>query len=437
MNDRNYRTDTHPEKEISYLAMALALAAKHIPVFPCEDKDTPLTPNGVRDATTDPRLINAWWMKHPEAWVAVPTGPKEFGGSGYDVLNLCGHGLADFPDWRNMSPLVALTPHPNGSHVFYNSEGKAIGLTLLPHNNDIRSRGEYVIVYPSPGYFFEKGDLRDCPEAPSLPNDILAAGFAFNFAKGHAIRLCAIVPDGAIETRTFTPSEVAAAREWIARHNTTRNIYFHVNVAGQLAPDQKAKKNDITEILAAHADLDPPPDRILDADRWRRQTIAKAQACEPRPSIIVASGNGLNLYWLFKEPILADPAMKERVEGCSRTLAAAFAGDACFNIDRIMRVPFTANFPTKKKLAKGYSADPVPASIVEADWTRRYALGDMPASPRPEETAHDGGGVSGVNTGDHDPRLARLPDRSNTLSKSGMIRLSPTSLRAGRKQSGR
>lgn len=64
---------------------ARALAAKGIAVFPCKEtiepatgkpSKKPYTPNGFKDASTDPAIITAWWKQWPEALIGVPTGVK-------------------------------------------------------------------------------------------------------------------------------------------------------------------------------------------------------------------------------------------------------------------------------------------------------------------------------------------------------------------------
>src|SRR4030095_6094641 len=51
----------------------------------------PRTPHGVKDATTDPALITAWWTRWPEANVAVATGV----GSGLLVIDVDSHDGRD------------------------------------------------------------------------------------------------------------------------------------------------------------------------------------------------------------------------------------------------------------------------------------------------------------------------------------------------------
>lgn len=66
------------------LAVALDLASRGLPVFPCGPDKRPLTPHGFKDASRDARQIEAWWQAYPEALVGLPTGSR----SGLYVVDL-------------------------------------------------------------------------------------------------------------------------------------------------------------------------------------------------------------------------------------------------------------------------------------------------------------------------------------------------------------
>jgi hypothetical protein len=91
-----------PDTKRDMLNEALAYASKFDwPVFPvhsvCDSGDCscgnlecanvgkhPRTPNGFKDATTNPEQIRAWWTKHPRANIGIATGPA----SGFDALDI-------------------------------------------------------------------------------------------------------------------------------------------------------------------------------------------------------------------------------------------------------------------------------------------------------------------------------------------------------------
>ena len=60
--------------EGNLLHAALRYADLGYSVFPCAPSGkVPLTPRGFKDATTDAVQIEAWWEKHPDANIGIPT----------------------------------------------------------------------------------------------------------------------------------------------------------------------------------------------------------------------------------------------------------------------------------------------------------------------------------------------------------------------------
>ncbi len=90
-----------------------------------------------------------------------------------------------------------------------------------------------------------------------------------------------------------------------------------------------------------------------------------------RPTAIVHSGHGLQPYWLFDEPAAAQEVapVLERWGHTWEQLAGhhGWHVDNVFDLARIMRLPGTWN----------RKAEPVPVTILEADWTRRYGLTEL------------------------------------------------------------
>lgn len=60
-----------------------------------------------------------------------------------------------------------------------------------------------------------------------------------------------------------------------------------------------------------------------------------------QPSLCIHSGHGLHLYWYLTECVEA--AELQMVEGVNQLLRDTFSGDNVWNIDRVMRVPWTWN----------------------------------------------------------------------------------------------
>ena len=132
------------------ITAALVYAARGWPIFPVKRDKTPLTPNGVLDATTSERQVHAWWAQWPEANVAL-----DVGGAGMMVLDLDpGHDLKELE--RNVgqipaTKLRASTPR-GGSHFFFalaSEEHVSPSSSKLASHVDVRSFHSYVLLPPS------------------------------------------------------------------------------------------------------------------------------------------------------------------------------------------------------------------------------------------------------------------------------------------------
>jgi hypothetical protein len=193
--------------------------------------------------------------------------------------------------------------------------------------------------------------------------------------------LSGIKPDTrVIETRFFDDTEVM--RAWLERHVAAYNIYFSVN---RTKPGLRAKasKADITEMLAPHVDLDPPKDPSIDLAAAQAAILDRLKAHNPPPSCIIFSGGGYQGFWRLDEPVAVADNIAE-LEACNIALEAALGGDHCFNLDRIMRVPGTINWPDAKKRAAGRI--PTPTELVYFDPDRVYRLDDFPHDPAGGDT---------------------------------------------------
>lgn len=188
--------------------------------------------------------------------------------------------------------------------------------------------------------------------------------------------LVAINPEGgtgSVVAKTFEASDTAGLLRWIGQKNGRRHwgIYYHVN---ELTPDcrgHRAKKTDIASAHFTHVDVD--------------DTEAKARIAtfDPAPTVVIMSGGGFNCLWSI-EPTPDLAAVEEVNQAIEHTLTA----DHCHNIDRVLRLPGTINYPNAKKIAKGRT--PAQAYIVEelTDWTRSYELAafdHLPRAPQPEQ----------------------------------------------------
>jgi hypothetical protein len=135
------------------LRQALVFAARGWPVLPCQPgQKTPATRHGVRDATTDPGQITAWFGCHHDWNLAIATGAP-----GPDVLDVdqhgeAGNGYTAFRQLRAAGLLDGATAYvrtPSGGlHAYFTGTDQRNG-HLPDCHLDFRSRGGYVLTPPS------------------------------------------------------------------------------------------------------------------------------------------------------------------------------------------------------------------------------------------------------------------------------------------------
>lgn len=249
-----------------------------------------------------------------------------------------------------------------------------------------------------------------------LPNPDEAASFLERWRPGGPWVLTAIPPEGGA-TRTVTLADPDAVRKWVHDHSGGRwNLYFTVNeTAGPVR--KKPEKADMAAATGLHVDVDPRTGEDLEAERERALRLLRAYS--PAPTAIVDSGGGYQAFWKAEEPVTldGDPAPIERR---NLRIEADLQADACHNIDRLMRLPGTVNWPSEKKRKKGRVARL--ASVVDAEWTRTYRLADFPeaevATAKPVRGT-SASAQSYVAATDVDLEALGLPPRLTALIANG------------------
>lgn len=233
------------------------------------------------------------------------------------------------------------------------------------------------------------------PEQNKKPDHSAAVEFLEQLRPGGPWVLCAIVPDGKIDT--ITARDANEVYKFIRENNSERNIYFSVNPTRK-AMTSKAAKTDIAAIEYLFADLDPKDNESTDAAKARYLLALETHGTPP--TAIIDSGNGIQALWRLTQTIkLAEPVMSandkgEAKKGFSAETSAVIA-DAedrikflmesmgsvagTQNIDRILRLPSTLNLPNKKKIKAGRVA--CPTKLIRFDG-RIYRLEEFPAAAR-------------------------------------------------------
>jgi hypothetical protein len=92
-----------------------------------------------------------------------------------------------------------------------------------------------------------------------------------------------------------------------------------------------------------------------------RARSRRSETCARHPASFWTAGGGLQAFWRLDE-LAGNLAAVERL---NQRVAHELGGDHCHNIDRLMRLPGTVNFPNQLKRNKGRV--PALASIVIED----------------------------------------------------------------------
>jgi hypothetical protein len=197
-------------------------------------------------------------------------------------------------------------------------------------------------------------------------------------------------------------STLARAASWAERRGAVGyNVYYTLNepCAG-LA--RKLRKEDIDSLRGVPADVDAKSGRSLEG---AEEAIARVPLA---PSLIIFTGGGYQPLWLFDAALPATPDNIERVEAIGTAIAHVTEGDPVQNVDRILRVPFTLNFPNAKKRAAGRVICPSGIVIRPGEvWPpRRYAIDKIELALPPVMT---GASAHRTNSGRGQARSARLP----------------------------
>jgi hypothetical protein len=163
--------------------------------------------------------------------------------------------------------------------------------------------------------------------------------------------------------------DVAAAAKFVSTNS--RDVYVGVGLSGgDYGPHNRCPSDKVAAIAGLWADFDlaseAHPNKALPA------TIEEALSPIPAglpPTIIIATGNGLQAWWLFKEPWIFEDA-EERKQAATLSVRLqtllrynssqrGWAFDRLADLARVLRMPGTINAkdPSKPKTVEVYSVE--------------------------------------------------------------------------------
>jgi len=208
--------------------------------------------------------------------------------------------------------------------------------------------------------------------------------------EGRHVTLTAITPDGPTTTKTFTDLE--RARRFIVRENDAgRNVYYTLNVTAPM--DKKPKKIDVNAVAYLHVDADPDDDEK--PEDFKRRMNKQIASFEYEPTFTIDSGNGLQFLWELEKLVqISNDDDIADIEARNHALALALGADPVTrNVDRILRVPGSINYPNERKREIGRRK--CRAQYLERNGNAVYRLSDFPKhveAPKEKRKATEQGG---------------------------------------------
>ena len=162
------------------------------------------------------------------------------------------------------------------------------------------------------------------------------------------------------------PFNLSEAVKWVSKRNARgENIYFTCN---ETRPNlnKKAKKIDVVNACMCWADCDPNISIFGSHSAARDYLFEQVlPAVSSTASLVIDSGNGISAFWLLNQAVpLTGSESIDDFERVNSIVGLAFKGPGTQNVDRLMRLPGTLNFPTESKLKKGYPSTPVLSRIL-------------------------------------------------------------------------
>ena len=247
------------------LDYALKYASRGWSVFPLTGK-RPLTEHGLKDATTSPETIRAWWQRWPSANVGIACGVSGLCVVDVDVKN----GANGWESWRDLLAKLGLsepdtltceTPSGGGHVYFETQEPLRPSVGKLGPGLDVRAGASYVVAPPSKGYGWAMGC--DLDRVALLPEPL-----AKEIQKNPAFEPSEAMSGMAIGARNVSLTRMAGAlrRQGLDRDGLLSALQA-INEA-QCTPPLLSEE--VARIAQSVAQYDPAPEHLTDLGNARR-----------------------------------------------------------------------------------------------------------------------------------------------------------------------
>ncbi len=212
----------------------------------------------------------------------------------------------------------------------------------------------------------------------------------------------------------------AAAERAVSISLQGHEVYYMTGLAREaLSEREKGAEKDIIALPCLHVDID------LKADAHKAKGLPEDAETAldalnsvglPEPTVIVSSGYGLHVYWLFESPVRMDTEEQQQQKQQAKKLlvewqqafrnvwkAKGWKLDVTHNLDRLLRIPGTYNHKrggkrlvkpfggasgqkyTPEALREALESLPVPQEVTEIDFD------NLPVPSTPQMTRMDTG----------------------------------------------
>lgn len=135
----------------------------------------------------------------------------------------------------------------------------------------------------------------------------------------------------------------------IENANGKKDCYF--GVAARKSKDNGRKENCST-LSALFVDIDYGSDghKKESLFKCKEDVLDHIERFPIKPNIIVNSGHGYHLYWLFDKPLELNDENMRRAEDTMKKFSMILGGDTTYDVSRILRIPNTYNLKNENKI---------------------------------------------------------------------------------------